>query len=92
MQVLDQTWEAGALCGQADPGLFFPSTPTMERRAKALCGRCAVREECLASALAGRVEFGVWGGLNERERRSVLRRNPGRRDWSAFAVGEPPRF
>ena len=43
-----------------------------------MCFGCAVRTECLADALDNRVEFGVWGGMTERERRALLRRRPGR--------------
>ena len=39
---------------------------------------CPVRTECLADALDNRVEFGVWGGMTERERRALLRRRPER--------------
>jgi WhiB family redox-sensing transcriptional regulator len=40
-----------------------------------------VRTECLADALDNRVEFGVWGGMTERERRALLRRRPGIKSW-----------
>lgn len=39
-----------------------------EVRAKALCGACVVREECLSYALAKPERFGIWGGLNTYER------------------------
>lgn len=42
---------------------------------------CPVRTECLAEALDNRIEFGVWGGMTERERRSLLRRRPDVRSW-----------
>ena len=41
--------------------------------AKALCVRCPVREICLEYALEVRETHGIWGGLNEMERRAVLR-------------------
>ncbi len=34
---------------------------------------CPVRFECLAEALDNRIEWGVWGGMTERERRLLLR-------------------
>ncbi len=74
-------WEERAACGKYDPEIFFGTTSSDERRAKAICGTCQVRGECLASALTDRVDFGVWGGLNERERRSLLRRYAGTSDW-----------
>jgi WhiB family redox-sensing transcriptional regulator len=43
---------------------------------------CPVRTECLADALDNRIEFGVWGGMTERERRALLRRRPGVGSWS----------
>ena len=52
-----------------------------QNRAKAVCQGCPVRTECLADALDNRVEFGVWGGMTERERRALLRRRPNVSDW-----------
>jgi WhiB family redox-sensing transcriptional regulator len=40
-----------------------------------------VRTECLADALDNRIEFGVWGGMTERERRALLRRRPQVTSW-----------
>jgi WhiB family transcriptional regulator, redox-sensing transcriptional regulator len=55
-----------------------------QHRAKSLCRGCPVRTECLADALDNRVEFGVWGGLTERERRALLRRRPNVGSWQAL--------
>src|SRR4029450_7978048 len=44
--------------------------------AKRICRSCPVRMECLADALDNRIEFGVWGGMTERESRALLRRHP----------------
>jgi WhiB family redox-sensing transcriptional regulator len=52
-----------------------------QHRAKTVCRGCPVRTECLADALDNRVEFGVWGGLTERERRALLRRRPNVQSW-----------
>ncbi|KOG14642.1 hypothetical protein ADK36_31115 [Streptomyces viridochromogenes] len=41
--------------------------------AKAVCRRCPLIESCLQGAL-DRNESGVWGGLSEKERRSLKRR------------------
>ena len=40
--------------------------------------------ECGADALDNRVEFGVWGGMTERERRALLRRRPDVRSWKVL--------
>jgi len=43
-----------------------------ERRAKAICASCPVLELCLDYALRIREPHGIWGGLNELERRNRL--------------------
>lgn len=47
-----------------------------QNRAKHLCAHCPVRVRCLVEALENRIEFGVWGGMTERERRALLRSHP----------------
>jgi len=56
-------------------------TGAAQNRAKAVCMGCPVRTECLSDALDNRVEFGVWGGMTERERRALLRRRPEVGSW-----------
>jgi WhiB family redox-sensing transcriptional regulator len=43
-----------------------------ERRAKEICASCSVRNDCLDYALTIREPHGIWGGLNENERRAIL--------------------
>jgi WhiB family redox-sensing transcriptional regulator len=73
-------WTTAAACAKADPDDLFV-TGAAQNRAKALCMGCPVRVECLADALDNQVEFGVWGGMTERERRALLRRRPDVRSW-----------
>jgi hypothetical protein len=40
-----------------------------------------VRTECLLFAFEAHAEFGVWGGLNSKERRKVARLSPKTSDW-----------
>jgi len=75
------SWEDDARCLQYDPEVFFATRARAERRAKSICHRCPVKSECLAHALASRVEFGVWGGMNWKERRAMLKQSPRSTDW-----------
>jgi WhiB family redox-sensing transcriptional regulator len=52
-----------------------------QHRAKQVCQSCPVRTECLAEALDNQIEWGVWGGTTERERRALLRRRPNVTSW-----------
>ena len=72
------SWRLDALCAETDPEAFFPEKGGSTREAKRVCSGCAVRDECLESALANDERFGIWGGLSERERRRLrlLRRMP----------------
>ncbi|MFF4632698.1 MULTISPECIES: WhiB family transcriptional regulator [Streptomyces] len=76
----DTGWSEQGLCRTADPDDLFVEGAA-QNQAKALCTGCGVRTECLAYALDQRIEFGVWGGMTERERRALLRRRPTVTSW-----------
>lgn len=76
-------WTTAALCRQSSPDELFVRGAE-QHKAKAVCGSCPVRTECLAEALDGRIEWGVWGGLTERERRAILRKRPQVTSWKAL--------
>jgi WhiB family redox-sensing transcriptional regulator len=79
-QIEKADWRVNASCRDEDPdGLFVRGKE--QRKAKMVCIACPVRTECLAEALDGRIEFGVWGGMTERERRALLRRRPDVSSW-----------
>jgi WhiB family transcriptional regulator, redox-sensing transcriptional regulator len=72
-------WWSHAACQYADPDLFFPiaaSGPALKQvsGAKAVCARCPVRTDCLRYALDAGSLQGIWGGLNEEERRRLRQR------------------
>ncbi|MFE9250926.1 WhiB family transcriptional regulator [Streptomyces sp. NPDC007088] len=73
-------WRTDAACRSTDPEELFADSGG-QNRAKAVCTGCPVQIECLAEALDNRVEFGVWGGMTERERRALLRRRPEVASW-----------
>jgi WhiB family redox-sensing transcriptional regulator len=74
-------WQFDAACRGEDSALFFAPNyfekreqkDGREAKAKAICGVCPVRRECLEYALRTREAHGIWGGLNELERRQLLR-------------------
>lgn len=78
-------WQLQARCRGADANLFFAPNhlerkderEEREGRAKAICAECPVRRQCLEFALATREPHGIWGGLNEVERRAVLAKRAG---------------
>lgn len=78
--VQDQSWAAMAACAQSSPDDLFVQGAA-QRAARAVCFGCPVRLACLADALDNRVPFGVWGGMTERERRALLRRQPEVDSW-----------
>jgi WhiB family transcriptional regulator, redox-sensing transcriptional regulator len=75
----DTNWTVKARCIGTPDELFVPGAE--QNRAKAICFGCPVRTECLAEALDNQMEWGVWGGMTERERRAVLRSRPNVGSW-----------
>jgi WhiB family redox-sensing transcriptional regulator len=43
-----------------------------------------VLQECGAEALDNKVEFGIWGGMTERQRRTLLKQHPEVVSWTDF--------
>ena len=74
-------WTLRAACIPGDPDALFVQGAA-QHQAKIVCMGCEVRTECLAEALDNRIEFGVWGGMTERERRALLRRRPDITSWA----------
>lgn len=63
-------WRDQSACRGKDTELFFASTDT----AKKYCARCPVTDACLQFALDNRIRDGVFGGLDEDERKNLRRR------------------
>jgi WhiB family redox-sensing transcriptional regulator len=76
-------WVSKALCGTTDPDELFVSGKA-QNKAAAICRHCPVVTECLADALDNHMEFGVWGGMTERQRRALLKQHPEVVSWSEF--------
>ena len=75
-------WQRLAACRGEDssfyfaPGYFEKRGEKLAREAvaKRICAVCPVRQLCLDYALETREGHGVRGGLNETERRAILKR------------------
>ena len=81
----DDSWQVKAACRGPQAAVFFPP-PVFERkdekidresRAKEICRSCAVRKDCLDYALSIREPHGIWGGLNEVERKNLMAQRAG---------------
>ncbi len=81
MTAVRGVWMDLAACRSSEGALFFAPESSerkeerleRENRAKRICQGCEVREECLAAALERHESHGIWGGLNEMERRVLVR-------------------
>jgi WhiB family transcriptional regulator, redox-sensing transcriptional regulator len=80
-----EDWTELAKCRTAEPDALFVKGAA-QQNAKLLCRGCPVIAECLADALDNQTEFGVWGGMTERERRALLKRRPDVRSWKALFI------
>jgi WhiB family redox-sensing transcriptional regulator len=80
----DLEWQHAAACRGETASAFYPPIQferkelrvARERTAKSICHQCAVRQECLAYALRTAEPHGIWGGMNELERRELITRLP----------------
>jgi WhiB family transcriptional regulator, redox-sensing transcriptional regulator len=78
-------WQYRAACKGPQSELFFAPNHlerkedrhAREAAAKAICSSCPVLAQCRDYALMVREPHGIWGGLNEYERRQLLARRAG---------------
>ena len=68
-------WSDRAICLGEDPNLFFPSYGDPGVGARQVCARHPVRLNCIEYAVDAD-EFGIWGGLDQEQRRNLLRERP----------------
>ncbi|MBZ8177542.1 WhiB family transcriptional regulator [Corynebacterium poyangense] len=76
-------WADQARCRHTNPDALFVRGAAQKGAAR-ICDSCPVIQECRADALDNRIEYGVWGGLTERQRRLLLRRYPNISSWAEF--------
>lgn len=79
----EDDWRDSALCrrtAKVDKEGFFPigvgsvALAAIEH-AKGFCGHCPVRMDCAQWALANGMDHGIWGGLDEIQRRRLRRKH-----------------
>ena len=78
-----EQWAPQGSCIAAEPDALFVRGAA-QQLAKQVCMSCPVIAECLADALDNHTEFGVWGGMTERERRALLKRRPKVASWQTL--------
>ena len=80
-----ESWQVRAACRGPQSVIFFPPAYPerkderlrREEQAKEICRTCSVCSDCLAYALRIREPHGIWGGLNETERKQLMERRAG---------------
>ncbi len=85
MRKVSESWQERAACRGPQAEVFFPPSHAerkdeklaRESRAKGICAECRVRDDCLGYAIRIREPHGIWGGLNELERKQLLERRAG---------------
>jgi WhiB family redox-sensing transcriptional regulator len=82
MTLQTEDWTLQAKCRGLQDELFPDGAE--QKRARSVCAGCRVRSECLAEALDNRIEWGVWGGMTERERRQLLRQRTDITSWTSL--------
>ena len=80
-------WVSSARCRSTDPDRLFVRGAA-QRKAAVICRRCPVITECAAEALDNQMEFGVWGGMTERQRRALLKQHPEVTPWAKFFAAQ----
>jgi len=83
-----EDWTPKAVCRSAQPDELFVRGAE-QNKAKQMCTGCPVRTECLAEALDNQIEWGVWGGMTERQEAFGRRRRSARS--SRRPARRPPR-
>jgi WhiB family redox-sensing transcriptional regulator len=84
-QGVESLWKDKAACKGPHAAVFFPPShlerkderEARERRAKEICSICPVQRSCLDYAIEIREPHGIWGGLNEIERKQLIAQRAG---------------
>jgi WhiB family redox-sensing transcriptional regulator len=77
VKALSSNWQQDGACRSGMATDFYPPMHAerkherlaRERRAKSVCAACPVQAACLEHAISVDERYGIWGGLNQDERR-----------------------
>lgn len=72
---IQSSWRDRAACREMDVEVFFPLPSDLggTERALKICRSCPVRAYCGQHAFAHHEQYGIWGGLTESQRETMLR-------------------
>jgi WhiB family redox-sensing transcriptional regulator len=74
-QAQGRDWFKAGSCrrGDLDPDTWFPVSkdPAASEEPKRVCAQCPVRSRCISESLKIPDEKGIWGGLDELDRRRL---------------------
>lgn len=68
-----EDWQEQGACRGQHPNLFFGASTEI---ARTICRTCPVQTDCLEYALRIPIRDGMWGGMDENERRKLRNRRP----------------
>jgi WhiB family redox-sensing transcriptional regulator len=66
-------WMRDGLCREHPDVSFYAELGESLEPARAVCGNCLVRDECLDHTLEHQERYGLWGGKSPRERQAMRR-------------------
>jgi WhiB family transcriptional regulator, redox-sensing transcriptional regulator len=67
-------WMDHAACRGANVSHWYPDTGDHATDAYTVCAGCPVKTECLDHAIDTGEQYGIWGGLNWKQRRRLPRK------------------
>lgn len=66
-----EAWMLEGICRNIDPDLWFPDAGGSTRAPISMCQRCPVKQRCLDYAMDNEIEYGVWGGTSNKQRKAM---------------------
>ena len=69
---MPERWMSDAACLDNDPSYWFPEPEwAVGVKGKAICEGCPVRKQCLEYGMDPALRFGIFGGLDPRQREKL---------------------